>query len=229
MQELANTSQGAARTRRADKSVKHAVCLLPNLRTGRTIVRIRIGGIIELVGPNRVGDAFCIVPRLVVIVLRVLVRDCGNGVYLRAQHAQEIYLLLTLAISLRFANPMHRGGHDHKTHLSIWHEDDAFISLGSAHMRETYTGVSGSPFDNSASWLYAGSRPTDSDVDEPMIHTVHAPTLCLGILDDSQGSTVLDATSGILEFSLTVDVRPSLFRECLQIDLHTNFKHLGMK
>ena len=123
---------------------------------------------------------------------------------------------------------MHRSGYDHKTHLGIWHEDNAFVSLGSAHMRETYTGVSGCPFDNSAPWLYAGSSPTDLDVDESMIHTVHAPTLRLGILDDSQGSTVLDATSRILEFSLTVNARPSLFRECLQIDLHASFQHLGM-
>jgi len=55
-----------------------------------------IRGIVKLVGPYGVVQLRSIRARLVVIVPWVLKRDRGNGVYLCAEHTQEVDLLLAL-------------------------------------------------------------------------------------------------------------------------------------
>lgn len=59
-------------------------------------MRVRVCGVVELIGPDGVRQILCVVPGLVIVVQGVLICNGGNGVDLGAQHAQEIDLLLTL-------------------------------------------------------------------------------------------------------------------------------------
>lgn len=49
----------------------------------------------------------------------------------------------------------------------------------------------------------------------------HVPTLLLCIPDNPKGSSILHATTWILEFSLTKDSASRLFREPLKVNLET--------
>lgn len=59
-------------------------------------MRVRVRGVVELVGPYGVGKVLGVVARLVVVVRGVLVCDGGDGAHVRAQHLQQVDLLLAL-------------------------------------------------------------------------------------------------------------------------------------
>jgi len=59
----------------ANERVHRALCLLPDLRPRRLVVRASISDIVELIGPNRIVQRCRISLRLMVVVLRVLKRD----------------------------------------------------------------------------------------------------------------------------------------------------------
>ena len=106
--------------------------LRPYLRARRAVVRLRVRGIVELVRPHRARRRARIVARLVVVVARVVVRHRGHGAHLRAQHPQQIDLLLA---------------------LRVWHVDDAMVALGAADVREADARVPRGPFDDRATRL----------------------------------------------------------------------------
>ena len=88
----------AAGPGRRDERVDGAPRLRPNFGARRAVMRVRVGRVVELIRPDRAGRRARVVPRLVVVVPRVVVRHRRHGAYVRAQHAQEIDLLLALRV-----------------------------------------------------------------------------------------------------------------------------------
>ncbi len=109
-----------------------AVGLLPDLRAGRLDVRLAVGGVVELVGPDGVVEALGVPLGLVVVVLRVVERDGGHRVNLGAEHAEEVNLLLRLRVG---------------------HVDDTLVPLGAANVREADARVAGGALDDGAAGL----------------------------------------------------------------------------
>ena len=96
LQELSYTCQRSTRSRCTRESVQDPSSLLPDLRTRGFVVRPGIGDVVELVRPHRVRELLCKGLRLVVVVLRVFVRDRWDRIDFRSQHFEEIDLLLAL-------------------------------------------------------------------------------------------------------------------------------------
>ena len=97
-EEAAEPGDGAARADTADHGVEVVVHLLPNLRRGRFLVGLGVGGVAELVDVERVV-AFVRQPLgQVLVVFRVALGDIGPGQHdLRAHGAQvEDFLLAHL-------------------------------------------------------------------------------------------------------------------------------------
>jgi hypothetical protein len=95
---LANTGEGATSTGCANETVNITLGLFPYFGPSRDIVRVRIGGIIELVCPYGILKLFGILLRLVVIVQRILVGDCRYWVHFGTEHSEKVDLLLALNI-----------------------------------------------------------------------------------------------------------------------------------
>jgi len=77
-------------------------------------MHVRIRRIIKLVRPDRPLRRARKVPRLVIIVPRVLIRYGRHGAHVRTEHQQQVYLLLA---------------------LRVWHVDHAAVALGAADVR----------------------------------------------------------------------------------------------
>ena len=105
LQRHAGANQRAARADRGHKAIHLAIGISPNLWSRRFNVRLAIGDVVELVGPNgAVGLA--LVQRLgqprgiFDVVVGVLVGNGGHFHQLRAEQAQRVFLFLRL----RFGN-----------------------------------------------------------------------------------------------------------------------------
>jgi len=96
LQILADTSESATSTGRANETVDITLSLLPYLGPSRDIVRVGIGGIVELVCPYGILKLFGVLLRQVIVVLRILVGDCRHWVHLGAKHSEKVDLLLAL-------------------------------------------------------------------------------------------------------------------------------------
>ena len=127
-----NAGKGAARPSRSDERVDLAARLRPNLGAGGAIVRVRVGGVVELVRPDRARRGPRKVARLVVVVLRVFVGDRGDGAHVGAEHPQQVDLLLALRVR---------------------HVDHAAVPFGAADVRQADARVACGPFDDRAAWL----------------------------------------------------------------------------
>ena len=122
LQERRDAAQGPAGTHRGDKYVHLAVGLAPDLGTGGLIVRQAVGSVVELIGPDAIGQAGGVPARLLLIVHVVRVGRLRYGANLRAERLQEIDLLRRLIVR---------------------DVDDARIPPGVADVRKTDAGVSG--------------------------------------------------------------------------------------
>ena len=98
LQILPHARERAARTSSRNEPIDDAGRLHPNLRARSPVVRVRIGGVIELVRPDRAAGPARIVARLVVVVPRVVVGHRGHGPHVGAEHAQQVDLLLALRV-----------------------------------------------------------------------------------------------------------------------------------
>ena len=93
-----HAGERAARAGRRDEPMNGAARLGPNLGGGGAIMRLRVGRIVKLVRPYRAARRERVIARLVVVVPRVLVGDRGHGTHVRAEHAQQVDLLLALRV-----------------------------------------------------------------------------------------------------------------------------------
>ena len=128
----ANASKRAARPGRSDERVDPPARLRPNLGPGGAVVRVRVGRVVELVRPDRAGRVARKVARLVVVVLRIFVRDRGDGAHVRAEHSEQVDLLLALRVR---------------------HVDHAAVPFGAADVRQADARVARGPFDDRAARL----------------------------------------------------------------------------
>ena len=110
----AHARERAARAGSGDERVDGAGRLRPDLRARRAVVRVRVGGVVELVGPDGATRGARKVARLVVVVPRVVVGHRGHGAHVGAEHAQQVDLLLALRVR---------------------HVDHAAVALGAADVR----------------------------------------------------------------------------------------------
>lgn len=109
-----DTCQGTGRSRGASEGVDLSLRLGPNLWTGGLDVRLTVGRVVELVRPDGVIERLRVSSGLVVVVLWVVERHCGDWVHLRAQQAEQINLSLGLGVG---------------------HVDDQLVALGAADVR----------------------------------------------------------------------------------------------
>ena len=93
---LAHAGHCPTGTSGTHERIKLTLGLLPDLWTGGVIVHGGICGVVELVGPYGVLQCSGVPLGLVVVVLWVFVRNHGNGVYVRTEHAQDVHFLLAL-------------------------------------------------------------------------------------------------------------------------------------
>ena len=125
----------AARARRGDERIDSATRLRPNLGARRAVVRVRVGGVVELVRPDGAARRARVVPRLVVVVARVVVGHRGHGPHVGAEHAQQVDLLLA---------------------LRVWHVDHAGVPLCAADVRQADARVARRAFHDCAAGLEPG-------------------------------------------------------------------------
>ena len=107
--------QRAARPRRTRKRIHLPTRLIPDLRPRALQMRPPVRHIVELIRPHRVLQALSMALRLMVVILRVLVRDRGHREDLRSEQPQQIDLPLRLRRR---------------------HVDDEFVALGATHVRQ---------------------------------------------------------------------------------------------
>lgn len=80
LEEACGSSERTAGSSSGDESVElPAVGLRPDLWTGRVDVRLPVGDIVELVGPDGVFEGFGVPAGLVVVILRVIKGDSWRG------------------------------------------------------------------------------------------------------------------------------------------------------
>ena len=125
----------AASTSSSNERINSAGRLCPNLRARGPVMRVRIGGVVELVRPDRAWQRAGKVARLVVVVPRVVVRHGGNRSYVGTEHSQKVDLLLT---------------------LRVWHVDHAGVAFGTADVRQADTRVARCAFHDCSAWLEPG-------------------------------------------------------------------------
>lgn len=104
-------------------------------------------------------------------------------------------------------------------HLSVRHEYDTLVALGSANMGKTDTGVACSTLNDGSTGFYAICIHPQPSVRHEVWYA-HSPTLLLRIQNYTESSTIFNAASGVLEFSLPVYITSRLLRECLKINLN---------
>jgi hypothetical protein len=121
----------AAGTCCASESVDLATGLVPDLRASGLNVRLAVGGVVELVGPDGVVEALGVALGLVVVVLRVVEGDGGDGVDFSAEEPQQVNLALRLRVR---------------------HVDDEVVALGAAHMGKSDARVARCAFNDGATW-----------------------------------------------------------------------------
>src|SRR5258708_24045061 len=95
-------------------------------------MRIAVCGIVELIGPNGVGQFLGQAPRELLVLVRIAVRHRGDFAQLRAQRLDDLILLGSLIVG---------------------HDDDALIAPCIADVREANAGVAGGALDDSAARL----------------------------------------------------------------------------
>jgi hypothetical protein len=116
-----NARERAASTSSSNERINSAGRLRPNFRARCPVMRVRVGGVVELVRPDRAGQRAGIVACLVVVVPCVFVRHSGHRSHIGAEHSQKVNLLLTLRVR---------------------HVDHAAVSFGTADVRQADTRVS---------------------------------------------------------------------------------------
>ena len=82
-----NARERAAGTSSSNKSINSAGRLRPNLRARSPVMHVRVGGVIELVRPDRTGRRAGIVACFVVVVPRIFVWDRGHRSYIGTEHS----------------------------------------------------------------------------------------------------------------------------------------------
>src|SRR5690606_695548 len=83
-----NSREGTRRPRSAGEGVDLAVRLRPNLGARSLDVGAAVGGVVELVRPDGIVEALGVAAGLVVVVVRVVEGDGGDGVDLGAEEAE---------------------------------------------------------------------------------------------------------------------------------------------
>lgn len=121
LQVARDTSQSTTGTRSTSESVNLTVRLRPDLRTSRLDMRLAVGGVVELVRPDGVVQGLGVPTSLVVVVLRVVECDGGDGVDFGTEETQQVDLALRLGVR---------------------HVDDQLVALGAADVGESDSGVS---------------------------------------------------------------------------------------
>lgn len=124
-----DAAEGSRRAGGAGEGVDPAGGLVPDLRAGGFEVGAPVGHVVELVGPDGVGDGGGVAAGLVVVVVRMVVGDGGDRVDGRAQEPEQV----DLALGLR-----------------VWHVDDEIVAPGAADVREPDAGVARRAFDDGA-------------------------------------------------------------------------------
>jgi hypothetical protein len=142
LQILPHTRERAARTSSRNEPINNARRLRPNLRTRSPVVRIRVGGVVKLVRPDRTGSPARIVARLVVVVPRVVVGHRGHGPHIGSEHAQQVDLLLA---------------------LRVWHVDHAAVPLCAADVRQADARVARCAFHDYSAQLEPGGPRNDQN------------------------------------------------------------------
>lgn len=102
-------------------------------------------------------------------------------------------------------------------YLSVRHEYNTFVTPGSTNMGKTNASVACSTLNNSSTGFNATYI---IDVNTYCVMCCsHSPTLLLRVKNYTDSSTVLNAASRVLEFSLPIYLTSRLLRERLKIDL----------
>jgi hypothetical protein len=103
-EEPGNAAERAARAGCGDERVEVTFGLLPDLRTGRALVRVAVRGVVELVAPDRAGNFPGQPARHFLVVVRVAVRHRLDAQHLGAERLDHLVLLGRLIV----------GHHDHE-------------------------------------------------------------------------------------------------------------------
>jgi hypothetical protein len=132
LQVAGDAGKGASGSRGAGKSIQHAAGLRPQLRPGGFDVSAAVRGVVELVCPDCVLEAFGVTLCLVVVVLRVLEGDGGDRVDFCAEETEQV---------------------DFGGGLSVRHVDHAFVPFAATHVGQADTGVARCAFHHRAARL----------------------------------------------------------------------------
>ena len=129
---------GAAGADADDQMRDRAVGLLPDLRAGLLVVRLRVRQVVVLIRLPGVGDFLLEARRHRIVRARILRIDVGRADDdLGAERLQRVDLLLRLLVGRR---------------------EDALVALDDGGDREAHAGVAGRAFDDRAAGLAAGRR-----------------------------------------------------------------------
>ena len=127
LQIVGGARQRAAGARGCAEGVDLAVGVAPDFRPRRLEMSIAICGVVELIGPDRVGQLLRQAARHLLILVGVAVGNRGHFAQFRPQCLDDLVLLGRLIV----------GHHDH-----------AFIAPCIAHVREPDPGVAGGALDH---------------------------------------------------------------------------------
>lgn len=116
----------------AGESVKLAIGLGPDFRTGSLDMRLAVGSVVELVCPDGVVEGGGVAGGLVVVVLRVLEGYRWHRTDVCAQQAKEVNFALRLGVG---------------------HVDDEVVAFGAADVGKADACVASSAFDYGAAGL----------------------------------------------------------------------------
>lgn len=156
LQTQADASDRPARPRRAGEAIDPLVHLPPQLFGGTDDVRVAIGGVVELVRPDRarrlLGDA----PRRVHEMTRVGKGGGGHEHEFGTQRAQRVHLLATLRLG---------------------HHDDRLVALGIGDQRQADPGIARGPLDNRPARLEQAACSASSTMNSAARSLIEAPGL----------------------------------------------------
>lgn len=159
-----DSGQSACRAGRAGKSVDLALRLSPDLGPRRLDVRLPVGCVVELVGPNGIVERLGVSSRLMVVILRIVKRHRRDRVDLRTEQPQQIDLTLRLRVG---------------------HVDDQLVALGTADMRQANARVSGRAFNNRSAWSQQSLfLSVFDDIERSSVFHTAAGVLELGFTQD---------------------------------------------
>ena len=127
-----NPGQRAAGAGGGAERVDLALRVAPDFRPGALEVRITIGGIVELIGPDSVRQFESQAPGDLLVLIWIAVRDRRHLAQLRAQGLDDLVFFRRLIVR---------------------HDDHALVAARVADVRETDAGVSGRALDDGSARL----------------------------------------------------------------------------